>query len=198
LPEYRRIKRAGGTYFFTVATHGRRPILINPEVRQALRKGINQVRQTMPLTIEAWVLLPDHLHTIWTLPKGDANYQARWAIIKRAVTKRFLRPVSDESLINVVRKTHPTFTGNKISASRQKRQEGGFWQRRFWEHVIRDEDDFQRHMDYLHFNPVKHGYVKNVADWPYSTFHSLVRRNLYPANWGGNGCEDLRAEDFGE
>jgi putative transposase len=85
----------------------------------------------MPFTIEAWVLLPDHLHTIWTLPVGDANYQARWAIIKRAVTKHCISSVSDESRINAVRKTHPTFAGDKLSASRQKRQEGGVWQRRF-------------------------------------------------------------------
>ena len=160
MSDYRRAKIEGGTYFFTVITQERQPLLTRDEVRQALREGIQEVQQSLPFTIEAWVLLPDHLHTIWTLPEGDANYQARWAIIKRAVTKRCTSTVSDENQINMVRKTHPTSSGHQLSSSMQDRGEGGFWQRRFWEHVIRDEADFQRHMDYLHFNPVKHGYVK--------------------------------------
>jgi putative transposase len=198
MPEYRRAIISGGTYFFTVVTQDRLPVLTCEEVRQALRDGIQEVRQSLPFIIEAWVLLPDHLHTIWTLPEGDANYQARWAIIKRIVTKRSIRKASDENPINMVRKTHPTLDDNKLSNSMQKRSEGGFWQRRFWEHSIRDEDDFHRHLDYIHWNPVKHGYVKNPMDWPYSTLHRFVTQGLYPPDWGGNGANKDSADNFGE
>lgn len=183
MPEYRRTRRAGGTYFFTLVTHARRPILIDPEVRQALREGINQVRQSMPFTIEAWVLLPDHLHTIWTLPEHDVRYAARWAVVKSWVTK------GCGSLFS---------SGEKINISRSNRKEGGVWQRRFWEHVIRDEADFHRHLDYLHFNPVKHGYVKTPMDWPYSTLHRFVAQGMYPDNWGGGGADEYSPDNFGE
>jgi putative transposase len=183
VPEYRRIRRSGGTYFFTVVTHGRRPILIYPEVRHALREGINKVRQTMPFSIEAWVLLPDHLHTIWTLPEHDAKFGSRWAVIKNCVTKGCGKLLG---------------SGERIKKSRHNRKEGGVWQRRFWEHVIRDEADFHRHLDYIHWNPVKHGYVKNPIDWPYSTLHRLVAQGLYPSNWGGGGADEHSADNFGE
>ncbi len=130
MPKYRRIKKAGGTYFFTVVTHGRRPLLTCPEIRQALREGISKVRQTMPFSIEAWVLLPDHLHTIWTLPEHDMRYAARWAVLKGFVTK---------NCGNLV--------GDNVTISRSNRKEGAIWQRRFWEHVIRDEPDLHRHLD---------------------------------------------------
>jgi putative transposase len=183
LPEYRRIKKGGGTYFFTVVTHGRRPILTYPEIRQALREGINKVRQTRPFSIEAWVLLPDHLHAIWTLPEHDDRYAARWPVIKSCVAKR----CGDLSGL-----------GKNISKSRSRRQEGGVWQRRFWEHIIRDEPDFHRHLDYLHWNPVKHGYVKTPMDWPYSTIHRFVAQGHYPSNWGGGGVEEYPMDNFGE
>ncbi len=187
MPEYRRSIIAGGTYFFTAVTQDRLPILTCDEVRLVLREVIQEVRQSLPFIIEAWVLLPDHLHTIWTLPEGDANYQARWAIIKRVVSK-----------IDMVRKTHPTYPDNNFSASMQKRRERGFWQRRFWEHAIRDDEDFQRHMDYIHWNPVKHAYVTNPIDWPYSTFHRLVAQGLYPSDWGGAGADESSTDNFGE
>ena len=183
MPEYRRIKKGGGTYFFTVVTQGRSPILTSPEVRQALREGIFQVRQTMPFSIEAWVLLPDHLHTIWTLTENDDRYAARWALIKSYVTK------SSKNLFG---------PGENFSKSRSRRKEGGVWQRRFWEHIIRDELDFQRHLDYLHWNPVRHGYVKIPMDWPYSTIHRFVARGLYPPNWGGGGVDEYPMDNFGE
>jgi putative transposase len=198
MPEYRRVIISGGTYFFTVVTRDRLHLLICEEVRQALREGIQEVRQSLPFFIEAWVLLPDHLHTIWTLPKGDANYQARWAIIKRTVTKHCLPKVLNEKPINMVRKTHPTFPDNTLSPSMQKRKEGGFWQRRYWEHSIRDEEDFHRHLDYLHWNPVKHGYVKNPIHWPYSSLHRLIAQGMYPSNWGGSGADDYSTDNFGE
>jgi putative transposase len=183
MPEYRRIKVKGGSYFFTVVTFGRQPILINDHIRTALREGIQEVRQSLPFTIEAWVLLPDHLHAIWTLPENDDNFASRWAVIKRIVTKRC------DSLEEIA---------GSISDSYGKRREGIIWQRRFWDHLIRDELDLQRHFDYLHWNPVKHSYVKQVIDWPYSTFHRFVNQGLYPLDWGGINEDDTAKIKFGE
>lgn len=183
MPEYRCVKRAGCTYFFTVVTQGRRPILTLPEIRQALRQGISKVQQTMPFKIEAWVLLPDHLHTIWTLPENGIRYAARWAVIKSFVTKscgNMFAPVKN------------------VNTSRKQRQEGSVWQRRFWEHLIRDDSDLHRHMDYLHWNPVKHEYVKSPMDWPYSTIHRFVAEGLYQPNWGGSAVAEYTADNFGE
>lgn len=164
-------------------TQGRRPILTCPEVRQAMREGISKVRQSMPFSIEAWVLLPDHLHTIWSLPENDAPYAARWAVIKSCVTKKCGNMSDPREHVNI---------------SRSHRQEGGVWQRRFWEHVIRDEPDFHRHLDYLHWNPVKHGYAKTPMDWPYSTIHRFVAQGFYLPNWGGGGADEYPADNFGE
>jgi putative transposase len=129
MPEYRRIKIKGGTYFFTVVTAGRQPILMDDHVRAALREAIKEVRESLPFTIEAWVMLPDHLHAIWTLPENDDNLASRWAIIKTTVSTRC------RSLDGV---------RGSIDDSHRKRGERGIWQRRFWEHLIRDELDFQR------------------------------------------------------
>lgn len=183
MPEYRRIKTKGGTYFFTVNTHLRRPILTTESFRQALRDGINRARQTLPFKIEAWVLLPDHLHAIWTLPMNDHNYSSRWAIIKRQVSKNC--PAQFDS-------------SAQISNSRLKRQESGIWQRRYWEHQIRDDLDFERHMDYLHLNPVKHGYVRKVIDWQFSSFHRLVAQGVYPSHWGAEEITEADSCKFGE
>jgi putative transposase len=152
-----------------VVAYERRAVLTAPEIRQALREGIFKVRQGLPFTIEAWVLLPDHLHAIWTLPENDYRNAARWAVIKSSVTKK---------CSNVVN------SGNNINVSKKNRHEGSIWQRRFWEHIIIDDRDFHRHLDYLHWNPVKHGYVANAMDWPYSTSHRFVAQGLYPSNWG--------------
>lgn len=179
MPNYRRARAAGGTFFFTVVTLHRRPVLTHPTVRQALRTAVRHVRAAWPFSVDAWVLLPDHMHCLWTLPDGDAAYSERWAAIKRAVTQACGIASTD---------------GNRL-----KRKEGGLWQRRFWEHQIRDEDDFRRHVEYTYWNPVKHGYVSRVVDWPYSTFHRDVQRGLYAANWGGlEQAEVAHTGDFGE
>jgi putative transposase len=183
MPEYRRIKVKGGSYFFTVVTVGRRPCLIDEQVRTALRQGIQEVRQSLPFSIDAWILLPDHLHAIWTLPEKDDNFGSRWAVIKRTVSRRCGYLVGNDGPIN---------------ESPAKRGESGIWQRRFWDHLIRDDLDFQRHLDYLHWNPVKHGYVKRVIDWPYSTFHRFVNQGLYPTDWGGVMEDDTAKINFGE
>jgi len=122
----------------------------------------------MPFTIEAWVLLPDHLHAIWTLPNGDAAYGKRRGIIKAQVS-RCCAHLADDNAARAV--------------SRIERREHDFWQRRFWEHQIRDDLDFERHVDYVHYNPVKHGLVTQVAQWPYSTFHRCVNCGVYPRDW---------------
>jgi len=180
MPEYRRAKIPGGTYFFTVKTFQRKPILTQEPYRLALRQAISEVRDLLPFENIAWTLLPDHLHTVWKFPEGDANFSLRWSLIKQRVT----RQCADE-------------TGSaSITRSRQERREGTIWQRRFWEHVIRDDVDLERHIDYIHYNPVKHGYVPRVIDWPYSTFHRYVRLGVYPADWAsGDGHEEA---EFGE
>jgi putative transposase len=183
MPEYRRIRVKGGIYFFTVITSGRQPILTHEHVRAALREGIQEVRQALPFSIKAWVLLPDHLHAIWKLPENDDNFGSRWAVIKRKVSKRC-------GSLGVMR--------GPVSDSRDKRSESPIWQRRFWEHCIRDELDLHRHLDYIHWNPVKHGYVKGVIDWPYSTFHRFVAKGFYPPDWGGIKEEEIRQINFGE
>jgi len=167
MPNYRRANVTGGTYFFTVVTYRRQTFLCDDDVRMALRNGIEQTRKRYPFEIDAWVLLPDHLHAIWTLPTGDADFGKRWSMIKRHVTKHCARLKRDEWL----------------NDSKRKRMESTVWQRRFWEHQIRDEWDYEKHVDYIHFNPVKHGHVKYVNEWPYSTFHRYVKNNIYPTDW---------------
>ena len=159
---YRRNRVAGGTYFFTVTLRDRRSNLL---IRQVglLREAFRLAREKWPYIIDAIVVLPDHLHTIWTLPDGDADYSKRWRAIK-------------SSFIQQLRKLGIPLTTNH-------RGEYRLWQRRFWEHTIRDDNDFQRHVDYIHWNPVKHGLVECLADWPYSSFHKYQRLGLLPPNW---------------
>ncbi|MEW8084682.1 MAG: transposase [Candidatus Thiodiazotropha endolucinida] len=169
MPNYRRILMPGGIYFFTVVTYNRRPMLIDEMAREVLREAISLVRNNQPFKIDAFCLLPDHIHTIWTLPEGDFNYSQRWRAIKGNFSRRYREQVEGFLVSN---------------RSRQTRRELAFWQRRFWEHHIRDECDFIRHCDYIHFNPVKHGLVDCVLDWPWSSFHRYVRQGVYPMDWG--------------
>ncbi|MES2352898.1 MAG: transposase [Pseudomonadota bacterium] len=170
MSRYRRTSVAGATYFFTVVTYRRQQILCDELVRHALRDAIETVRLTRPFAIDAWVLLPDHLHCIWTLPDNDADFSTRWMMIKRRVSLAWHANYYRTELMN---------------ESKRKHRESTLWQRRFWEHQLRDDDDFIRHVDYIHFNPVKHGYAKRVADWRYSTFHRYVRDGIYASDWGG-------------
>jgi putative transposase len=169
MSNYRRARTAGGCYFFTVVTYARRPILTLPESRFHLREVITEVRENHPFTIDGWVLLPDHLHCLWTLPEGDANFSKRWGLIKAGFTKRAKTFLSSSA-------SHDT---------RWHRHEGLVWQRRFWEHEIRDETDFRRHLDYIHINPVKHELVSKVSQWPHSTFHCWVKQGVYSEDWAG-------------
>jgi putative transposase len=162
--QYRRADVKGGTYFFTVNLAERNKTLLVDYVDD-LRNVIKRVKQNHPFKIDAMVILPEHLHAIWTLPKNDANFATRWRLIKSG----FSRCIPKKERIN---------------QSRLNKNERGIWQRRYWEHCIRDQNDYQRHMDYVYYNPVKHGYVKNVIDWPHSSFHRDVENGLYPMGWG--------------
>ncbi len=156
---YLRAYQPGGCYFFTVVTHDRRAILTNPAVLERLRNAFRHVQQTRPFTIDAAVVLPDHLHCKWQLPPDDHDFSTRWRTIKHYVSA-------------------------EIDAPLNARKEKLVWQRRFWEHLIRNEEDWRRHMDYIHYNPVKHGYLTKVSDWPHSSFHRAVKEGLYPPDWG--------------
>ena len=169
MPNYRRWYVPGGTYFFTVVTAGRRPFLTMPLARRVLHDAIEAIRSKHPFDVTAIVLLPDHLHAIWTLPDGDTAYSLRWSRIKAEFTRKFLLAGGVE--------------GGR-SASRVRRRERGIWQRRFWEHVCRDEDDLKRFLDYLHWNPVKHGLVQRVKDWRWSSFQRYVDLGEYDLEWG--------------
>jgi putative transposase len=168
MSRYRRAYLAGGCYFFTVATYRRRAILCDDALRLALRTAIKTVRTSRPFVIDAWVLLPDHLHCIWTLPEGDTDFSTRWMMIKRLVS---------------VACHHDYHRSELMNDSKHQHRESTIWQRRFWEHQIRDDNDFSRHVDYVHFNPVKHGLVSTATQWPYSTIHRYVKEGLYWPDW---------------
>jgi putative transposase len=169
MPSYRRNFVAGGTFFFTVVTHDRRPILTSQTGRSCLRGAIRTVKAKRPFDLVAIVLMPDHLHAVWTLPRGDRDFSTRWAQIKEAFTRRHLESGGSEGTTNV---------------SRARHRERAVWQRRYWEHTCRDEDDLKRCVDYIHWNPVKHGFVERVADYPWSTFHRFAQMGEYDADWG--------------
>ena len=171
MPNYRRNFVEGGTYFFTVVTYNRQKILCTDFSRQCLRESIKACQQHFPFEDVAWVLLDDHLHTIWILPNGDSNFSGRWSFIKREFTKAYAEQNSNAENIN---------------QSRQSRNEKGIWQRRFWEHTIRSEYDFGRCMDYIHYNPVKHDLVEAPQNYEFSTFHRFVKEGIYPQDWGSS------------
>jgi putative transposase len=173
MPDYRRNRVPGGTYFFTVNLLERNSSLLVAQIDH-LRAAVRQVRDKRPFHIDAWVVLPDHMHAVWTLPPDDADYSGRWKAIKIAFAKALPKV-------------------ERLSAVRVRKSERGIWQRRFWEHTIRDERDCAAHVDYVHINPVKHGVVPRVRDWPYSSFHRLVTRGIYAADWAGGGALDLAA-----
>jgi putative transposase len=166
MPNYVRAFVPGGTFFFTVALLERRQRLLTDHI-DVLRTAVRNARRRRPFTIDAMVVLPEHLHCVWTLPPDDADFSARWHDIK----SRFAAAIP---------------AGEPLSARRLRKGERGIWQRRFWEHCIRDERDLSNHIDYIHFNPVKHGHVTRVADWRYSSFHRYVRDGVYPLDWASD------------
>ena len=177
MPDYRRARHPGGTYFFTLTLLRRRDNDLLIRHIERLREAVRTVHRAHPFEIHGWVVLPDHLHCVVQLPEGDADFTLRLRLIKAGFSKSLLRT-------------------EWLSAVRRRRGERGIWQRRFWEHLIKDEADYRAHMDYVHINPVKHGLVKRVADWPYSTFHRLVSKGVYPMDWAGSdGAEALGYPD---
>jgi putative transposase len=175
MPNYRRAFVPGGCWFFTVNLRDRRKSLLVDHI-ETLREAVSVTRQSYPFAIDALVVLPDHLHAVWSLPPDDSDFSTRWRLIKG----RFAKALPKEE---------------QLDAVRLRPNERGVWQRRFWEHLIRDETDFARHVEYCYINPMKHGFVTRVRDWPYSSFHRDVRAGLLPQDWGG----DIEATgDFGE
>ena len=176
MTNYRRNFIPGGSYFFTVNLAERRLGLLTKHIG-SLRAAFRDTRRAHPFSIEAIVVLPDRLHAIWTLPEGELDFATRWRLIKSTFSRALPK-------------------GERVSASRAGKGERGIWQRRYWEHTLRDERDFAQHADYIHFNPMKHGLVARMKDWPHSSFHRMVRLGVYPGDWAGDANEDgLR---FGE
>lgn len=170
MPDYRRYFLPGGTFYFTLATYARRPILTTDLGRRCLREAVVTIRRLYPFQLFAVCLLPDHLHCVWTLPQKDADYSTRWKRIKHEFSVRWLAAGGTES---------------DVTPSQRHEGRRGIWQPRFWEHTVRDEDDLERCVDYIHWNPRKHELVRRVIDWPYSSFHRFVSTGQYDANWGG-------------
>jgi putative transposase len=175
MPRYVRAKIKGSVFFFTVVIAERPSNLLVDEIDR-LRQIYRAVQQRRPFETIAICVLPDHIHAVWALPEDDADFSSRWSLIKSGFS-RGLDP-------------------RPRSASKLRKREKGIWQRRYWEHAIRDDADFERHVDYIHFNPVKHGYVTRVADWPHSSFHRHVELGLLAADWGGD-MRDIEGT-FGE
>ena len=172
---YRRCRLAGGSYFFTVTLRDRQANTLVDKIDD-LRSVVKRTRQERPFRIDAFVVLPEHLHAVWTLPPDDSDYAGRWRRIKSRFTHILVK--------------------NGMALSKDRRGEYNLWQRRYWEHNIRDEEDFRHHLQYIHYNPVKHGWVERVRDWPYSTFHRFVRRGVYPVDWAGS--ESSLDGEYGE
>lgn len=166
MPNYRRAFAPGGCWFFTVNLLDRRSRLLIDEI-DALRDATRRTQERFPFHIDAMVVLPSHMHAVWTLPPNDADFSLRW----RQIKVRFAKSMPK---------------GERLSPVRQARGERGIWQRRFWEHLIRDEADYARHVEYCYINPVKHGLVSRVQDWPYSSFHRDVRAGVFPEDWAGD------------
>ncbi len=175
MPNYRRAFVAAGCWFFTANLLDRRSALLTDQI-EALREATRRTRERYPFRIDAFVVLPDHIHAIWTLPSGDSDFSTRWRLIKIQFSK-------------CIPKIEP------LSKVRRARGERGIWQRRFWEHLIRDDEDYRRHVEYCYINPVKHGLVTRVRDWPFSSFHRDVGAGLFPEDWAGDFGADGK---FGE
>lgn len=179
MPEFRRYFVPGGTYFFTLVTAGRKPLFGQEETRTLLGRIMREERKNAPFETVAIVLLPDHLHAIWTLPPGDEDYSSRWQGIKAKFTSGRLASGWKEQ---------------KVTSGYERQRRRSVWQPRFMEHTIRDEQDLHHHADYVHYNPVKHGHVRSPKDWAWSSFHRYVQSGDYPIDWG---CQHKPPHGFG-
>jgi putative transposase len=176
---YRRAFVPGGTYFFVVNAHDRRPMFEEEYARRCLRLAWREARDRRPFETVALCLLPEHLHCIWTLPEGDSDYSTRWRHLKSAFSRHY----------------HEGRRRRPVSESRHARRSAGLWQVRFWEHAVKNEGDFHRHLDYIHYNPVKHGLAKSPLEWPWSTFKRFVRDGMYEPGWGSQEPESIEGMD---
>lgn len=174
MSQYLRCRLSGGAYFFTVVTFERAPLLTSTIGIASLRLAFRHVRRRWPFDLVAYVVLPDHLHCIWNLPHGDSNFSKRWQKLKETFTRNYLAAGGRDGT---------------TTSSRAKRQERALWQRRFWEHYCRDEADLKHHVDYIHWNPVKHGQACRAQDYRWSSFHRYVKLGEYDCDWGG--CNPL-------
>jgi len=188
MPDYRRYRVPGGTYFLTINLLERRADLLVRHI-EPLREAVKCTRADRPFHIDGWVVLPDHMHCVITLPLGDDDFSNRI----KAMKIRFVQALPPTEGRSSIRMAKGESQGQGLALPGALRMQRGIWQRRFWEHAIRDEGDYARHMDYVHFNPVKHGYVSVVAHWPHSTFHRWVKAGAYPRDWGGEGALDVAA-----
>ncbi len=176
MTQYRRIYVLGASWFFTVNLAGRHNNHLLVEKVDLLREAFLYVKKRQVFDINAVVIMPDHLHCIWTLPEGDVDYSGRWNLLKGFFSRGIAK-------------------GESISQSQIKRRERGLWQRRFWAHMLTDQADFNTHFDYIHWNPVKHAWVESVKDWPYSSFHRYVENGIYPVDWGHSGDFSIEIND---
>ncbi len=183
MPNYRRVKIKGGTYFFTLVTYKRQNIFSIPENRELFLESINHVKNYHPFHVIAYCILPDHIHLLIRLPEDDDNFSLRISEIKKQFSKLYTKNIGQSPA--------------KI-AGLAKSGESGLWQKRFWEHTIRDEEDLHRHMDYIHYNPVKHGLVNRVKGWPNSSFFDYVKAGNYEIDWGEAYQEYNEKQRFGE
>jgi len=171
MPKYRRARIPGGTYFFTVVLNNRKSSLLVDNF-DLLACAVKTTKNSRPFRNLGWVVLPDHIHTVWTLPENDNDFSGRWRAIKKSFTKN--------------------------CKSRHQDIKAPIWQNRFWEHAIRGRDDLQLHLNYIHINPLKHGCVQQVKDWPYSSFHHYVEKGFYSNDWGGENELEEDSFKFGE
>ena len=169
MSRYIRLRHEGGLYFFTFVTHNRRPFLTTDLARSCLRNAWQTTRSLYPFDLVALCLLPDHLHCIWQLPEKDDAFPKRWQKLKSLFTHTYLKAGGQEG---------------QRTARQSRNGERAVFQSRYYEHCIRDHDDFRHHFDYTHYNPVKHGLASSAAAWPWSTFHRYVNMGWYDADWG--------------
>jgi putative transposase len=168
MPNYRRAIEAGGMFFFTLVTHQRQALFSQSAAREFLHRAIGEVQGERTFELTAMVLLPEHLHCIWRLPEDDSDFSKRWGLIKSKFSKMWVEAGGREA---------------GVSQARCKHRERGIWQKRFWEHRIRNEEDMMRHVNYIHFNPVKHGLARCPHVWPYSSFARWVKEGYYKNDW---------------
>ncbi|MDI6797500.1 MAG: transposase [Desulfatibacillaceae bacterium] len=180
---YRRARAKGGTYFFTVVTFARRKFLAAALPLSILREAFARTMADRPFEVDAWVIMPDHMHFIWTLPEGDLDFSTRWRLIKARFTNSFRERASVSQ-----------------DPSRALKSEWQVWQRRYWEHQVRDEADFIRCVEYIHYNPVKHGVAKAPVEWPHSSFHKFVKEGKVHPSWAKGGLMEMEddTDDYGE